>query len=61
MEKQFRFQYGKILVATATRTQLKDMLVKNWPFFDNFRTDLVECLTGINCERVESLIDTLGK
>ena len=61
IDKHFRFEYGKILVATATRTQLKDMLVENWPFFDNFRTELVGCLNGINCERVEDLINTLGK
>ena len=60
MDKHFRFQYGKILLATSTNTQLKEMLEKDWPFFDDFRTELVGCLNGTNCERIEDLIETLG-
>ena len=60
MDKHFRFQYGKILLAILPRFQLNKMINKDWPFFEHFRTELDECLNGTNCNSLEDLIATLG-
>ena len=60
MDKHFGFQYGSILLALSTKSQLKEMLDKGWPFFDEFKKELVKCLKEGTCSRIEEHINSLG-
>ena len=58
--KMLDLQYGKILLATATPRQLKDMIAKEWPFFGNYTEEVKDCLHGNSCQVVQDLVQTLG-
>ena len=60
MDKHFDFQYGRILLALSTKPQLEDMLEKEWPLFDNFKTELEGCLNGTICRSIDDHINSLG-
>ena len=53
-------QYGNVLLATSTRSQLQEVLDNDWPFFTN-NTRLVErCLKDSDCEGTQKFIHGLG-
>ena len=53
-------QYGNVLLATSSNSQLKAVIRNDWPFFAN-NTDLVEkCLQESNCFGVQDTLRTLG-
>ena len=60
LNKILDLQYGKILLATATPRQLKNMIAKDWPFFGNYTEEVKECLHGNSCQVVQDLVQTLG-
>ena len=54
-------QYGDVLLATSTRSQLEEMLDNDWPFFTN-NTQLMEnCLKDSDCDGTQDIIKVLGK
>ena len=61
LDKIFHFQFGKILLATASSSDLEAMLAKDWPFFTNFSQEIEECLNRTSCQGVAGLIQLLGK
>ena len=61
LKRIFDFEYGKILLATSSLSELKGMLAKNWPYFTNYSKEIDQCLTQISCQGVTDLIQTLGK
>ena len=61
LDKILHLQYGKVLLALSTRSQLQDLLDKDLPFFTNFTQDVRKCLNDSKiCERVQHLIQSLG-
>ena len=55
-----QLQYGNVLLATSTKSQLQTMLDNDWPFFTN-NTHLVEmCLNNSDCDGVQNIIQKLG-
>ena len=54
-------QYGNILLATSTKSQLQALRDIDVPFFTN-NTDLVKtCIWGSKCDRLQEIIGDLGK
>ena len=54
-------QYGNILLATSTKSQLQALRNIDVPFFTN-NTDLVKaCLSDSKCDRLQDIIGDLGK
>ena len=54
-------QYGNILLATSTKSQLQAVIDNDWPFFGN-NTELVQsCLMDSKCGGVKDIIESLGK
>ena len=54
-------QYGNVLLATSTNSQLQDVIIRNdWPLFAN-NSDLVEnCLQEYNCVGIQDIVQKLG-
>ena len=61
LDKIVHFQLCKILLATATHSQLEAMMTKDLPYFSNFSQDLNNCLNGANCQGLRDIVQTLGK
>ena len=61
LDKIFHFQLGKILLASASPSELKAMLAKDWPYFTHYSKDIDKCLRGDSCQGVGNLVQTLGK
>ena len=55
LEKIFPLQLGKILLATASSSQLQEMVTKDWPYFTQYSQDIDPCLNGSSCPFVQSL------
>ena len=54
-------QYGNILLATSTKSQLQTVRDNDVPFFTN-NTDLVKtCILDSECDRLQDVIGDLGK
>ena len=54
-------QYGNILLATSTNSQLQSVIDNDWPFFTN-QTDLVKtCLMDSDCDSIHEIIQELGE
>ena len=53
-------QYGNVLLATSTRSQLQDVIDNDWPFFMD--TSLVKtCLFNNDCDKSQSILQKIGK
>ena len=53
-------QYGDILLATASKSQLQAVIDNDWPFFTN-HTDLVKtCLKDSDCDSIQDIAQKLG-
>ena len=61
LDKIFHFQLGRILLATASRSQLQAMTAKDWPYFNHFSKEVDQCLSSASCQGVVDLVQTLGK
>ena len=56
----FGLQYGNIMVATSTKSQLQAVIDNDWPFFAN-NTGLVQsCLKDSKCGGIKDIMDSLG-
>ena len=54
-------QYGNILFATSTLSQLQAMKRNDWPFFANFTDRVGKCIQGLNCDVVKDIQRNLGR
>ena len=61
LEDKLHLQYGKVLLATASLSQLQSMLAKGWPYFTSYFEDIDKCLNGSDCQGVVDHLLTLGK
>ena len=61
LDKIFEFQYGKILLATASPSQLQAMITKDRPYFRPYSKEVYQCFNSSRCHEVSQLITTLGK
>ena len=61
LEKKFHFQLGKILLAISTKTQLKDMKDKDWPYFSQYSQEMDQCLSGESCQGMMDIVQGLGE
>ena len=61
LDKIFQFQLGKILLATASKSEIESMKAKDWPYFFHHSIELEQCLNGTNCHGIHTLIQSLGE
>ena len=61
LDKFYNFQLGKILLATSSLTQVKNMMSKDWPYFSHYSKEIDQCLSGANCQGVRDLVQELGE
>ena len=56
-----QLQYGMVLLATGSKSQLQTVLDNDWPFFANF-TEMVETCMEENsqCDRLQDIFQMLG-
>ena len=55
-----QLQYGNILLATASKSEIQSVIDNDWPFFTN-STDLVKtCLEDLGCDKLQEFIRNLG-
>ena len=58
LNKTYDFQYGKILLALSSNSQLEAMMAKDWPYFTHYTQQLEECLGSISCLLLQGLGNT---
>ena len=61
LDKIFHFQLGKILLATASPSEIEAMIAEDWPYFTSHSQQIDECLNGASCQGIKNLVQTLGK
>ena len=61
LDKIFHFQHGKILLATVSSSELKDMMSKDWPYFSQYSQEIDLCFNNTSCQGVSDLVKSLGK
>ena len=61
IDKIFHFKLGSILLATASPLQLQAMMAKDWPYFNPYLKEIDQCVTGVSCQGVRDIVQTLGK
>ena len=54
-------QYGNVLMATGTRSQLQAAIDNDWPFFANYTVPVKTCLTDSKCDQLKDVLKKLGK
>ena len=60
LENIFQLQYGKILLSTASKSQIQSILDKRLPFFSKLTQEVESCVNGTNCDAVQEAIQSLG-
>ena len=60
LENIFQLQYGKILLSTASKSQIQSILDKRLPFFGKLTQEVESCLNGTTCDAVQEAIQSLG-
>ena len=53
-------QYGNVLLAVSTNSQLQTVLDNGWPFFTNYTHLVKTCLKYSDCSGIQNIIQTLG-
>ena len=61
LDKIFHFQLGKILLATASPSELQAMMSNDLPYFTHFSQEIDQCLNNASCQGVRDLVTTLSK
>ena len=56
-----QLQYGSVLIATGTRSQLQTVIDNDWPFFTNYTESVKACLKHSTCEELRDVFEKLGK
>ena len=59
LEEELGLEYGRILLASASPTELQAILARDWPYLDSFAEEVDTCLDG-NCTRVATIVLELG-
>ena len=55
-----QLEYGNVLLATSTKSQLQTVIDNDWPFLTNY-TDLVKkCLKDFDCDIIRNIIKKQG-
>ena len=54
-------QYGNVLLATSTNSQLQTVLDNDWPFFTALTKVVKNCLYSSQCNSVQDKVQKLGK
>ena len=52
----FHLQYGKILLASSSPSQLAAILAKDWPYFSHNSQEINECLGGASCQGITDIM-----
>ena len=55
LDKVFHFELGKILLATASSSELESMIAADWPYFSHNPQEVKQCLRGSGCSLIQSL------
>ena len=56
-----QLQYGNVLLATSTKSQLQNVINNAWPFFTNY-TELVKtCLKDSECDNTQDVLQKQGQ
>ena len=55
-----KLDYGNILLATSTKSQLQALIDNDWPFFTNTTDLLKDCLMNSDCDDIQEIIQELG-
>ena len=61
LNNRFQFNLGKILLAISSKSQLQDMMYRDWPYFEEFRHEVEQCLREERCQSVGNIIHDIGK
>ena len=61
LDKIFHFQFGKILQATASPSELQVMISNDRPYFSHYSQEIHQCLNNNSCQGIRNLTTTLGK
>ena len=61
LDKIFWFQYGKILLALTSSSEIEHMISKDLPYLTNFTQDIKHCLSSADCQGVMEVVQSLGK
>ena len=60
LDKKFHFQYGKILTAILSSSEIQTMMAQDWPYFIQHQQYIDKCLNGSNCQRSLDTMKDLG-
>ena len=60
LASSLNLQYGNVLLATSTKSQLQEVLNKDWPFFTNNTASLTTCLKDSDCESIQDMFEIKG-
>ena len=60
LDEIFQFQLGRILLATASQSQLEGMIARDRPYFIRYSQETDQCLKNISCTGIQDLVTTLG-
>ena len=56
-----QLQYGKVLLATGSKSQLQTVIDNDWPFFANYTEMVKTCLEeDSRCDRLQDIFQMLG-
>ena len=55
-----QLQYGNVLLATSTKSQLQTVIDNDWPFFTNYTHLVKMCLKDSDCDGTRNIIQQLG-
>ena len=61
LASKLNLQYGNILLATSTKSEVQAAIQSDWPFFTNHTDILRTCLFDMDCVGVQNIIEDLGK
>ena len=61
LDKIFQFHLGKIHLATASSSQLQNMMSKDWPYFTHYSHHIDQCFNNNSCQGIRDIIKSLGK
>ena len=61
MDKVFNFVFGKVLLATSSFSQLRNMVNNNLPYLTKYSKEIDQCLNYSDCTGIWALLQSLGK
>ena len=61
LDKIYHLQLGRINLATASKSHLKSMIAKDWPYFTHYSKEIDQCFNNDSCQGMTNIIKQLGK